>query len=81
MTYFKIGDVVHLEENVTFFDFEYFEKLFSENSISSFSIKQAKDELKKFKDSLVGPQKQNIEVKNKIKETCKSVAKIRQEYA
>lgn len=65
---FKIGDVVHLEENVTFFDFEYFEKLFSENSISSFSIKQAKDELKKFKDSLVGPQKQNIEVKNKIKE-------------
>lgn len=65
---FKIGDVVNLEENVTFFDFDYFEKLFSENGISSFSIKQSKDELKKIRDSLSGPQKQNIEVKNKIKE-------------
>lgn len=65
---FKIGDVVNLEENATFFDFDYFEKLFSENGISSFSIKQSKDELKKIRDSLSGPQKQNIEVKNKIKE-------------
>ena len=65
---FKIGDVVNLEENVTFFDFDYFEKLFSENGISSFSIKQSKDELKKIRDSLSGPQQQNIEVKNKIKE-------------
>ena len=65
---FEIGDVVNLEENVTFFDFDYFEKLFSENGVSSFSIKQAKDKLKKFRDSLTGPQKQNIEVKNKIKE-------------
>ena len=65
---FKIGDVVNLEENVSFFDFDYFEKLFSENGISSFSIKQSKDELKKIRDSLSGPQKQNIEVKNKIKE-------------
>lgn len=65
---FKIGDVVNLEENVTFFDFDYLEKLFSENGISSFSIKQSKDELKKIRDSLSGPQKQNIEVKNKIKE-------------
>lgn len=65
---FKIGDVVNLEENVTFFDFDYFEKLFSENGISSFSIKQSKDELKKIRDSLSGPLKQNIEVKNKIKE-------------
>lgn len=65
---FKIGDVVNLEENVTFFDFDYFEKLFSENGISSFSIKQSKDELKKIRDSLSGPQKQNVEVKNKIKE-------------
>lgn len=65
---FKIGDVVNLEETVTFFDFDYFEKLFSENGISSFSIKQSKDELKKIRDSLSGPQKQNIEVKNKIKE-------------
>lgn len=65
---FKIGDVVNLEENVTFFDFDYFEKLFSENGISNFSIKQSKDELKKIRDSLSGPQKQNIEVKNKIKE-------------
>lgn len=65
---FKIGDVVNLEENVTFFDFDYFEKLFSENGISSFSIKQSKDELKKIRDSLSGSQKQNIEVKNEIKE-------------
>lgn len=65
---FKIGDVISLEENVTFFDFDYFEKLFSENGISNFSIKQSKNELKKIKESLSGPQKQNVEVKNKIKE-------------
>lgn len=70
---FNIGDVVYLEENVTFFDFDYFEKLFSENGISSFSIKQSKDELKKIRDSLSGSQKQNIEVKNKIKEMEKMI--------
>lgn len=63
---FNIGDVIHLEENITFFDFDYFEKLFSENGISSFSIKQNNDKLKMFRDSLTSKQKQNIEIKNKI---------------
>lgn len=76
---FNIGDVVLLEENVTFFDFDYFEKLFSENGVSSFSIKQSKDELKKIKDSLSGAQKQNIKVKNKIKEMENVIKKQEEE--
>ena len=44
---FKIGDVISLNENVTFFDFDYFEKLFSEKGAYNFSIKQQKNELKK----------------------------------
>lgn len=65
---FDIGDIIHLEENVTFFDFNYFEKLFSENGVYNFSIRQNKENLKSFKESLIGPAKQNIENKNKIKE-------------
>ena len=66
-SYQPIANIGWDEYYVTF-QGDYFEKLFSENGISSFSIKQSKDELKKIRDSLSGPQKQNIEVKNKIKE-------------
>lgn len=65
---FKIGDVVNINENVTFFDFDYFEKLFSEKGAYNFSIKQQKNELKAFKESLIGPQKQDMQVKQKLKE-------------
>lgn len=65
---FNIGDVVTLNENVTFFDFDYFEKLFSEKGAYTFSIKQQKNEIKIFKDSLTSQQKQNMQVKLKIKE-------------
>ena len=83
---FLIGDIVHLKENITFFDFDYFEKLFSENGVSKYTIRKEKEELKKFKDSLTGQQKQNQEVKNAIKEmenkihegelSCKSTLEI-----
>ena len=72
---FDIGDVIHLEENVTFFDFDYFEKLFSENGVYNFSIRQNKEKLKKIKESLTGAEKQNIENKNKIKECEHSIKK------
>lgn len=65
---FNIGDVITLNENVTFFDFDYFEKLFSEKGAYTFSIKQQKNEIKIFKDSLTAQQKQNMQVKLKIKE-------------
>lgn len=65
---FKIGDVVSLNENVTFFDFDYFEKLFSEKGAYTFSIKQQKNEIKNFKDSLTNQQKQDMQIKLKLKE-------------
>lgn len=65
---FKIGDVINLNENVTFFDFDYFEKLFSEKGAYNFSIKQQKNELKNFKESLSSQDKQNMVVKQKLKE-------------
>ena len=60
--------LVNINENVTFFDFDYFEKLFSEKGAYNFSIKQQKNELKAFKESLIGPQKQDMQVKQKLKE-------------
>ena len=65
---FTIGDIISLNENVTFFDFDYFEKLFSEKGAYTFSIKQQKNEIKAFKDSLTSQQKQDMQVKLKLKE-------------
>ena len=65
---FVIGDVVTLNENVTFFDFDYFERLFSEKGAYTFSIKQQKNEIKNFRDSLTNQQKQDMQVKMKLKE-------------
>ena len=65
---FKIGDVISLNENVTFFDFDYFEKLFSEKGAYTFSIKQQKNEMKNFKESLTNQQKQDVRIKLKLKE-------------
>lgn len=73
---FKIGDVISLNENVTFFDFEYFEKLFSEKGAYTFSIKQQKTQLKNFKESLTNTQKQDVQVKLSLKELDE---KIKQE--
>lgn len=76
---FKIGDVISLNENVTFFDFDYFEKLFSEKGAYTFSIKQQKNEIKKFKDSLTNQQKQDMQVKFKLKELEEKIKSAEEE--
>lgn len=76
---FKIGDVISLNENVTFFDFDYFEKLFSEKGAYTFSIKQQKNEIKSFKDSLTNQQKQDIQVKLKLKELEEQIKSAEEE--
>lgn len=76
---FKIGDVISLNENVTFFDFDYFEKLFSEKGAYTFSIKQQKNEIKSFKDSLTNQQKQDMQVKLKLKELEEKIKNAEEE--
>lgn len=76
---FKIGDVISLNENVTFFDFDYFEKLFSEKGAYTFSIKQQKNEIKNFKDSLTNQQKQDIQVKLKLKKLEEQIKSAEEE--
>lgn len=70
---FKIGDVVDLNENVVFFDFDYFEKLFSEKGAYNFSINQQKKELKDLIKSLNCQQKQDTQVKKFLKETDEKI--------
>ena len=75
---FNIGDVINLNENVTFFDFDYFEKLFSDKGAYTFSIRQQKNEIKVFKESLTSQQKQDIQVKLKeLDEQIKSAEEER----
>ena len=57
---FEIGDVISLNENVTFFDFDYFEKLFSEKGAYNFSIKQQRNELKYLKENLTEKAKRKV---------------------
>lgn len=76
---FKIGDVITLNENVTFFDFDYFEKLFSEKGAYTFSIKQQKNEIKNFKESLTNQQKQDMQVKLKLKELDEQIKNAEEE--
>lgn len=76
---FEIGNIVSLNECVTFFDFDYFEKLFSENGVYSFTTGQLKENLKKFKESMIGLEKQNISKKNEIKEMESLIKKQEQE--
>ena len=65
---FEIGDVIKIKENVTFFDFNYFENMFSNNGVISYLIKQKKLELNKIKESIPKAQKQKPEVTIRIKE-------------
>lgn len=76
---FNIGDVINLNENVTFFDFDYFEKLFSDKGAYTFSIRQQKNEIKVFKESLTSQQKQDIQVKLKLKELDEQIKSAEEE--
>ena len=79
---FEIGDIIHLSENVTFIDFDYFEKIFSENGPYLFSIKQQKKELKKLKDNMTSEERKNINIKielNKTEENLKNYEDTRKE--
>ena len=76
---FNIGDVINLNENVTFFDFDYFEKLFSDKGAYTFSIRQQKNEIKVFKESLTSQQKQDIQVKLKLKKLDEQIKSAEEE--
>lgn len=65
---FNIGEIISLKEDVTFFDFDYFENIFSDNGAFNFSIKQNKAKLKTIKDSLSSGIKANPLMRNKIRE-------------
>ena len=71
-----------LNENVVFFDFDYFEKLFSEKGAYNFSINQQKKELKDLIKSLNCQQKQDTQVKKFLKETDEKIksAEIERNY-
>lgn len=84
----SIGEIVLLNENPTFLDFEYFQKIFSENGAIKFSNEQNKKQmdemLKQLKASIPKSSQIPPEIKKQIKEienTIKNAEPERKEMA